>query len=133
MKMIRNYYLLSLMLIGTTEYTSCSIPNSVTGNVTGTFSFPTEIAITPDGTTAYVIDNGDPGTVSIVTIDKTVSPETAVITGTITDPTFEDSYAIAITPDGTKAYVANFNTGSASGPGTVTVIASRNRDCLWFI
>ena len=80
------------------------------------------IALAPSATgTSWIVGAETPVPPWVVV--TTVSPETAVITGTITDPTFEDSYAIAITPDGTKAYVANFNTGSASGPGTVTVIA----------
>ncbi len=79
---------------------------------------PTAIAITPDGTTAFVANSGDNVPVSHApgAID-TVTPIN-LLTGTAGKPITvgNNPDAIAITPDGTMAYVAN------SGGSTVTPI-----------
>jgi YVTN family beta-propeller protein len=68
---------------------------------------PDAIAITPDGSTAYVANAGDNTVTPITTSDKTARQ--AITVGS-------DPDAIAITPDGKTAYVAN------AGTGTVTPI-----------
>lgn len=93
--------------------------NTITGNITdlspATLIYPSDIAVTPDGTTAYVVNyEGDPtgaggygtGTVSIINV------ATNTVTGIVTDlnpPTFYYPWGLGITPDGTKAYVVNPN------------------------
>ena len=68
---------------------------------------PAAIAITPDGTKAYVANyNGNgAGTVTAITLSNGA-------TSTITVGQGPD--AIAITPDGTKAYVANHHDGTVT-------------------
>ena len=68
---------------------------------------PDAIAITPDGSTAYVTNNGD-GTVTPINT-STDTAGTPITVGTWPD-------AVAITPDGSTAYVAN------NGDDTVTPI-----------
>ena len=70
---------------------------------------PVAIAISPDGRTAYVVDDGDSGTTTPVDL-ATGQPGTPIETGT-------DPQAIAITPDGTTAYVTD--DGNGHGDGTV--------------
>ena len=70
-------------------------------------SDPAAVAITPDGTKAYVC-NSSAGTISVInTSTNTVSATVTVGTG---------PSALAITPDGSKVYVLN------NGAGTVSVI-----------
>lgn len=61
---------------------------------------PQAIAITPDGTRAYVVDTGDD---EVVPIDIATNTEEAPIA------VGDFPLAIAITPDGTRAYVVNRN------------------------
>ena len=70
-------------------------------------SRPYDVAITPDGNYAYVV-NYNAGTVSVIQIS------TNTVTATVTVGT--NPYAVAITPDGNYAYVANY------GSNTVSVI-----------
>ena len=66
---------------------------------------PKGVAITPDGTKAYVT-NLDYHTVSVInTATNTVSATITVGDG---------PYGVVITPDGTKAYVTNRRDGSVS-------------------
>ena len=67
------------------------------------------IAITPDGKTAYVANDGSGTVTPIATATNTAGPPITV---------GSDPYAIAITPDGKTAYVANY------GSDTVTPIAT---------
>ena len=67
---------------------------------------PAGIALTPDGSKAYVVNNGG-NTVSVINA-ATLSEELPVIT-VGTQPT-----GIAITPDGTKAFVSNFQSNTVS-------------------
>jgi len=67
------------------------------------------LAFTPDGTTAYVVNQRD-GTVSVIDV------ATGTVTGTPID-VGANPVAVAFTPDGTTAYVSN------SGDDTVSVIA----------
>ncbi len=68
---------------------------------------PVSVAVTPDGTHAYVTNAGPPGSVSVI--------ETAsnTVVATIAFPVGRTS-AIAITPDGKLAYVANFTSNTVS-------------------
>ncbi|MGA5824234.1 YncE family protein, partial [Kitasatospora sp. NPDC094028] len=70
-------------------------------------SFPTGVAITPDGRHAYVTNEGD-NTVSVIdTVTNTVTATVVVGTG---------PFDVAVTPDGLHAYVTN------NGDNTVSVI-----------
>jgi len=93
---------------------SVSLIDTSTDTVSYTLTLgnlPDGVAVTPDGTKAYVVNNFD-GTVSV--IDLTASPP-AVKTGTgYPIAVGTTPYGIAITPDGTKAYVANINSPSVS-------------------
>ncbi|WP_423743104.1 YncE family protein, partial [Bacillus cereus] len=82
------------------------------------FSYPRGIAITPDGTRAYVT-NGSADTISV--IDTSIN---AVIGSPI--PVGDAPRGIAITPNGTRAYVVNQfdNTISVINMFTNTVIGS---------
>jgi len=76
----------------------------ITANITG-FSFPFGIAITPDGTKAYVADYTS-NTVKVITIAS--NSITTIIDG------FNGAFGIAITPDSTKAYVTNQDNNTIS-------------------
>ena len=80
--------------------------NTVVATV-GVGSFPHGVAITPDGTRAYVTNEGS-FTVSVI--------DTASNTVVATVPVERLPNGVAITPDGTRAYVAN------AGSKTVSVI-----------
>lgn len=77
--------------------------NRVTQTVTGgTFSFPTDMAISPDGSTIYVT-NFTNNTVNVI------STASNTVTQIVTDNggTFNGPNSVAFTPDGATAYVAN--------------------------
>jgi 40-residue YVTN family beta-propeller repeat len=76
---------------------------------------PYGIAITPDGTTAYVADNKDNKVYVIDTSTKQV--KTSI-------PVGNSPYGIAITPDGTKVYVAN------SKDNTVSIIDTAKNNAM---
>jgi len=83
----------------------------------GSGSEPIGVAFTPDNTWAYVTNQGN-NTVSV--IDLTSSPHPSLYT-TITNSgggqgQFSQPVGVAVTPDGTKAYVTNY------GNQTVSVI-----------
>jgi YVTN family beta-propeller protein len=73
---------------------------------------PIDVAISPDGTRAYVTNNGS-GSVSV--IDTTTNV-------TVGDPITVGSWpwGVAVTPDGSRAYVANYGGGSVSVIDTST-------------
>jgi YVTN family beta-propeller protein len=79
--------------------------NTVIDMITGSTD-PADIAITPDGTKAYVTNQTTPGSVDV--IDLTTNTITANI------PVGDRPFGIAITPAGTKAYVANLGNDSVS-------------------
>lgn len=72
----------------------------------GVGSLPYDVAITPDGSAAYVV-NLSSNNVSV--IDTASNTVTTTISGVGGEPT-----GIAITPDGSKAYAANFSAGTVS-------------------
>jgi YVTN family beta-propeller protein len=78
------------------NYASCS------------FDVPTAIAITPDGSKAYVCNTTD----NISVIDVATDTVIRCIDGSACG--FSHPYAIAITPDGATAYVTNQNNNSVS-------------------
>ena len=92
-------------------------------DVTATIAVGTQpigVAISPDGTTAYVA-NYSPSTVSVI------NTSTNTVTATITVGT--NPYNLAVSPDGTKAYVTNttannvsvINTSDNTVAATITV------------
>jgi YVTN family beta-propeller protein/autotransporter-associated beta strand protein len=86
-----------------------SVINTATDAVTATIpveSFPTAVAISPNGNTAYV-SNENSGTVSVI--------NTATNTVTATIASGANPVAVAVSPSGTTAYATNTN-------GTVSVI-----------
>ena len=101
-----------------------TVSNSVTG-VIGGFDGPSGMVITPDGTTGYVNNYGGPDgvgsgngtTVSIVNLN------TNSIVGSISVGIAPA--ALAITPDGSYVYVANYVDGNP-GTGTISIIQTSN-------
>jgi DNA-binding beta-propeller fold protein YncE len=90
--------------------------NTVVANITDSrLNNPREVAITPDGTRAYVTDN----TTAIHVVDtnpnsltyNTIVPEVGTSS--------YNAFGVAITPDGGRAYVPGYNGVS---PGAVLVI-----------
>jgi uncharacterized repeat protein (TIGR01451 family) len=75
--------------------------NTVTTTIINTASAPFAVAITPDGTRAYVTGYQNAGAVSVI------DTATNTVTTTITTGIGNFPAAVAITPDGTRAYVAN--------------------------
>jgi YVTN family beta-propeller protein len=81
----------------------------------GTGTGPLAVAVTPDGTHAYVANSGT-GTVSVIdtaTNNVLTGPGFPIPVGTGPD-------GVAVTPDGTQVYVTN------AGAGTVSVIATNH-------
>ncbi len=75
---------------------------------------PYSIAITPDGSTAYVVNDGSGGTGTVTPIDTaTNTAGTPITVGS--GPT-----GIAITPDGSTAYVVNDSSDSVTPIDTAT-------------
>ena len=105
----------TVSILDTEEYSNCW--NTILGTVNDpydTLAFPNAIAFTPDGKKAYVV-NGYPGSVSVIDSDIT-SPQYYSITKIVHDPdsTFNAPASIAVSPDGTKAYVGNTNNNTVS-------------------
>ena len=73
-----------------------------------------DVALTPDGTRAYV--TGD-GTVSIMDTRTNAVVGSVAVGG--------QPLAVALTPNGAHAYVTNLNDGSLSSPGRVSLIDTR--------
>ncbi len=102
-----------------------SVIDTATGKVSATIpvgSNPCGVAITPDGTHAYVTDGGSSGFHGTVwVIDTATSKVSAVID---VDPGASE---VAITPDGTHAYVTH-NDGTVSVIDTATGVVSASID-----
>ncbi|WP_409341787.1 beta-propeller fold lactonase family protein [Paenibacillus sp. MBLB4367] len=93
--------------------------NNVVTNVTG-FTPGTGVAITPDGSRAYITNNGS---ASITIIDTATNTVLTIVPAGNTNPT-----DLAFTPDGSRLYVCCGNGATASvtvlDTGTNTVITS---------
>ncbi len=101
------------------------------GDEVDSFDAPTAIAITPDGTKAYVANDGYLSFVVIIDLVKSsMSYNTVIGVVTDTDHTMDSPTAIAITLDGTIAYVTNQNNNTVTiiNVATDTVIGTV-RDC----
>lgn len=72
---------------------------------------PSGVALSPDGTTAYVANTLD-GTVSVVKLDRSANPPAAQVVATLKVGT--EPYGVAITPNGQKVYVTNARSNSVS-------------------
>jgi len=102
-----------------TDYLSdmTSVIDTSTNTVVATIPVganPAGVAITPDGTRAYVANSS--GTVSVI--------DTSTNTVVATIPVTVGAQLVAITPDGTRAYVANNGTVSVIDTSTNTVVAT---------
>jgi len=98
--------------------------NTVIGTING-FDGPSGMAITPDGTTAYVNNYGGPfgvGSGNGTTV-SVVNLKTNTIVGTITVGLAPAS--LAITVDGAFVYVINYVDGNP-GTGTISIIKTSN-------
>lgn len=107
---------------GTTVYvniTSSLVPITVSDNSVGTpiaypANFMLDLAITPDGSKAYVTDDTGNGVLPVDLLTQTAGTPFSV-PGTTPDLDY-----VAITPDGNFAYVANFNNGAVDPIETST-------------
>ncbi|MGZ8194563.1 MAG: beta-propeller fold lactonase family protein [Methylosarcina sp.] len=95
-----------------------SVIDTATNTVTTTIPmdfYPTSVAITPDGTRAYVANQGFPANVAVIDTD-TNSPtyNTVVTTIPISDLNTTAVWGMAITPDGALAYVTKGSEDSVS-------------------
>lgn len=95
---------------------SIEIGNSSVGSLTTTPSYPTGVAVTPDGSRAYVTD----ANTSVWVVNTGSNSVVAKIAAGDTPE------AIAITPDGKRAYVTSITCGLllCSGPGNPPQLAS---------
>ncbi|MGD0926501.1 MAG: YncE family protein [Streptosporangiaceae bacterium] len=87
--------------------------NTATNHVTTTIAVgrgPTEVAVSPDGTRAYVTV---PRLHTVSVIDTATDQVTATID--ISDPE-----GVAVSPDGTRAYVTSGSSGTVSVIDTAT-------------
>jgi YVTN family beta-propeller protein len=90
-------------------------PPTVAGNPIPVGNYPAFVAITPDGRTAYVTNQGgQEGSGDISVVD---TPSRAVVR---TIQAGRRPTGIAITPNGTRAYVANLGSNTVSVINTVT-------------
>jgi YVTN family beta-propeller protein len=96
---------------GSNDVTPIDTADNTAGSPIPVGSIPGGVAITPDGATAYVVDNNGGGAHGDVT-----PIDTATNTAGSTIPVGGFPYAIAITPDGGTAYTTN------GGDDTVTPI-----------
>jgi YVTN family beta-propeller protein len=108
-----------------------SVIDTATNKVTTSISVgisPFAVAVTPDGTTAYVVNYGPcpfpgcgapPGTISVIDTATNTVVGSPIQVG-------EHPYDIAVTPDGSTAYVTNLysNTVSVIDTATNTVVGS---------
>lgn len=89
---------------GSNDVTPVDLATQIGGTAIPVGIFPTEIAITPNGTKAYVTNQGE---TTVTPIDLTTNtPGSSITVGDF--PT-----GVAVTPDGLIAYVANQGAGVA--------------------
>ena len=82
-----------------------------------TGSFPRNVAVSPDGSRAYVTNSGA-GSNSVLVVDTATYTPVTTISG------FSEPYGVAVSPDGSRAYVTN------SGNNTVAVINTADNTIL---
>jgi YVTN family beta-propeller protein len=81
---------------------------------------PSDIAIVPNGSTAYVANSDNYGLIDSVSV---LNLETGLTQTNITDSSFNAPYTVTINSEGTIAYITNSNSPSTLGvPGTITKI-----------
>lgn len=99
--------------------------NNMTGQPAVDIRF---ISFSPDGQTAYAVNNGGAGDENVFVIDVSTGIANSIVTGA----SFMDLRSVAISPDGTFAYIADFgthhvyvvDTTSNAVTGTVSVTGS---------
>ncbi|RVW06157.1 YncE family protein [Rhodococcus spongiicola] len=99
--------LAGLMLLATPAAHADTVTVTIPADVS-----PRGVAITPDGNHAYVTNDRQDGTVSVIDIS------TNTVTTTI--QVGQRPNGVAVTPDGTRAYVANADDGTVSVIDTAT-------------
>jgi YVTN family beta-propeller protein len=80
-----------------TPEAAASTPSYVASTI-NSLGNPSVVAISPDGSTVYVVDG---------TAVTEVNPSTDTVTGSITDPSFSHPVALAVAPSGQYLYVLN--------------------------
>ena len=103
-----------------------SVIDTATNTVAATISLGTNqnpfgVAITPDGTRAYVTINFPNNFVSVI--------DTATNTVVATIPVGAGPIGVAITPDGTRAYVTNDGSDTVSVIDTTTSMRRCDHSC----
>lgn len=109
----------------TTTVTVIDIATNTVADVITGFSGPSDMVITPDGTTGYVSNYTapDPDTVNVVDLN------TNMITDTITMPMGQSLVAtLGMTPDGAYVYAGIYNTGLTDG--TLCVIRTSDNTVI---
>ncbi|HUZ92181.1 MAG TPA: YncE family protein [Methylocella sp.] len=102
--------------VANTGTNNVSVIDTATNEVETTIGVgfgPEAIAVTPDGSRAYVV-GGDPGSGFVAVIDTASNTVVAVI------PVGALPHGVAVTPDGKHAYVTNFFSESVSVIDTAT-------------
>jgi YVTN family beta-propeller protein len=95
---------------------SVQASNTVTATITGGFSEPTAVAVTPNGAYAYVTNSG-PGVGNPVSVINTAK-NTVTANVSVSTPAASYPIGVAITPNGDYAYV----TSTSIYGGTVSII-----------
>lgn len=103
---------------GTTVNRVDLVTNTIVGPAITVDQAPASLAMTPDGTSVYVINyvTGNPGTGTVNIINTTSNLRVGSIPG------FFGPYAIAITPNGKYAYVSNFGSNNFAPMGTTVSV-----------
>jgi YVTN family beta-propeller protein len=112
----RNAYVPNIKSSSVSVFDTATAPNSTVQTLPVAGSQPRAIAITPGGSTGYILDFANGKVRVLDTASNTLSP-TPIEVGKF--PT-----AIAITPDGKSAYVANFGDNDVSVIDTATNLPS---------
>jgi YVTN family beta-propeller protein len=102
--------------------TIVDVPTATVRNVVPVGTNPEDVAVSPDGSHAYVVVNGAQGTPG-----KTVSVvDTAADRVVATVPVGNFPNAVKVSPDGRRVYAANSGTIADGGGGMTTIDATTN-------